>query len=734
MFTSEAQSIIELGKNIALTRRESKLEVEAIATALAMNPRGATFLAGCLELDAAALRGRFPGVDKLQRCSGKLPLADDCREMLRRARLLVEKVPAGNQAALIALPHLACAVALSLAPGPGDATHEEKILRLLAQWVEEDSRPPSLGVLTQRLRALRQHLLARISGQDDAVHQFVEGLFGVEVVAAADTSRRKPAGLFVFAGPPGVGKTYLAELGSSNLNRPFKRFDMSGYSLSHETTSLVGSPRFYKDSQPGALTNFVQRNPDAVLLFDEIEKAHSTAIQLFLQVLDAGRLQDKYSEENVEFRNTIVIFTTNVGRQLYENENAAGVHQANAAFHRGTILDALRSDIDPRTQAPFFPAAICSRMATGYPILFNRLRVDDLARIAGEELVRVASLLERQHGPRFVFGDEIPLALVMREGANTDARTIKAQTEAFLKDEVFKSCQLFSDDHVDQVFRAIQTVTVQIDRQNAGEHADRLFWEKRRPVVLFVGDPFVARFHAQLVDQVEWCAASNADQVFDILAKRGVDLVVLDLALRQEKFSGDYDQLADAFGDLSSMPGNGTELYFDHTPLAARRFAAGQQLLSNLHARMPDAGLPLLCRPRGQAFGCLRGRGTDRRLRARRRRARRHPLGARRLRSGDHRALQTGSRCRDSANSHALAPRESRTRAGRQEPGHCLRHRSGPWRRGQPPADPLPQLPPDSGRSQCRYGRTGLGHGASAGPLRGGHRRRGRQGIPGFHP
>ncbi|MCH8809222.1 MAG: AAA family ATPase [Proteobacteria bacterium] len=102
----------------------------------------------------------------------------------------------------------------------------------------------------------------------------------------------------------------------------------------------------------------------------------------FLQLLDAGRLQDKYTEEDIAFRDTIVIFTTNVGKMLYDNENNAGVHQANAAFHRNTILDALRSERDPRTGEPHFPAAICSRMATGYPILFNHLRVPELARVA----------------------------------------------------------------------------------------------------------------------------------------------------------------------------------------------------------------------------------------------------------------------------------------------------------------------------------------------------------------
>ncbi|MCI0653467.1 MAG: AAA family ATPase, partial [Methylococcaceae bacterium] len=268
MFTSEAQSTIDLGRDIAATRREAKLQPKAIATALALNRRGSVLLAACLELDPASLNRRFPGVDNIQRCNGKIPLSDECREMLRLAKALVEKMPSPHQPALIALPHLACAIALSLSNDEGATpASEDKILRLLAQWIEEDGRPPSLGYLTQRLRALRQDLLARVSGQDHAVHQFVEGLFNVEVVANADTSRRNPAGLFVFAGPPGVGKTYLAELGASNLNRPFKLFDMSGYTHSHETTTLVGSPRVYKDSQPGTLTDFVQRNPNAVLLF-----------------------------------------------------------------------------------------------------------------------------------------------------------------------------------------------------------------------------------------------------------------------------------------------------------------------------------------------------------------------------------------------------------------------------------------------------------------------------------
>jgi ATP-dependent Clp protease ATP-binding subunit ClpA len=353
MFTTDAQIVINRAKDIAISQGESQFTIKAVAMSIAIDHRGARLLAQCFAIDPAELQRLFPCPNPLQRCPGKLPLSQDVREMLALAKVFIAKAPAPSHPSLIGLPHLACAVAPSL---PAEALHgislpnEARVLALLAEWVEESTRPPSLGELTRRLRALRTELLQRVYGQEHAVQQFIDGLFNTEVVAAADTERRKPCGLFIFAGPPGVGKTFLAELGSSFLDRPFKRFDMSAYAHGDEAITLAGSPRLYHGAQPGTLTDFVQRDPNALLLFDEIEKAHVSTIQLFLQILDAGRLQDKFTEQDVEFRDTIVIFTTNVGRSLYDNQNAAGVHQVNATFHRNTILDALRSEIDPHTR------------------------------------------------------------------------------------------------------------------------------------------------------------------------------------------------------------------------------------------------------------------------------------------------------------------------------------------------------------------------------------------------
>lgn len=212
--------------------------------AVAWNRRGVVLLAQCLETKPADLESRFVPVGYCK-CSGKLPLSNGVRQLLHLAKSLVEKPPSSNHPGLIGLPHLVCALACSLSAK--DVPHiavpsEARALELLAEWLEAERRPPSLGELTERLRALRRALLDRIYGQDHAIHQFVDGLFNVEVVREVDTTRRAPAGLFVFAGPPGVGKTYLAELGASHLDRPFKRFDMSTYAREHEAATLIGTP------------------------------------------------------------------------------------------------------------------------------------------------------------------------------------------------------------------------------------------------------------------------------------------------------------------------------------------------------------------------------------------------------------------------------------------------------------------------------------------------------------
>jgi len=436
-----------------------------------------------------------------------------------------------------------------------------------------------LGEFVNSLNLTRDKLHSSIFGQDHAINAFIEGLFNSEVVNLADSERKAPKAIFVFAGPPGVGKTYLADLAANLLGRPFRRFDMSSYSSHQQNEGLIGISKMYQGSHPGQLTEFVDKNPNSIILFDEIEKSHSTTINLFLQVLDSGVLEDKFHEKNVAFKDTVLIFTTNAGRSLYDNPNSSGVNVANAMFHRRTILDALENEKNAATGQPYFPSAICSRMATGYPILFNHLNVSELRQVVSKEIARIGQLFELQYNKKFTYSDLLPLCLVLKEGAKSDARTLKAQAESYIKTEIFKFCQLFKTNRLDEVFEQVDKVefiTPDFDKESDVEVRSVLLFN-RSPNILLISDPYFAGICKNNIKQITWHTAATAEDAIDIAANEDLDLILLDIWLGNDP-------------SLITLQ----SIRFDHTPIASRGLEKGQEVLYKLRDRVPNIPLYLL--------------------------------------------------------------------------------------------------------------------------------------------
>ena len=173
-----------------------------------------------------------------------------------------------------------------------------------------------------RINSLEVNIKGKLYGQDETIEQVLERIY---VSFAGIGNEHKPTASFIFLGPTGTGKTELAKLLSKNLDMTLLKYDMSEYSEKHSVSSLIGPPPGYVgfgDSQVGGgrLINDLSKNPHCILLFDEVEKAHPDIFNIFLQMLDEGRITGSNGKE-VNCKNTIIIMTSNLGSADSEKNN-----------------------------------------------------------------------------------------------------------------------------------------------------------------------------------------------------------------------------------------------------------------------------------------------------------------------------------------------------------------------------------------------------------------------------
>jgi len=216
---------------------------------------------------------------------------------------------------------------------------EEDVARVIAKW----SGVPVERMLAgerERLRRMEDELRTRVVGQDEAVRAVASAVRRSRS-GLADPNR--PIGVFLFVGPTGVGKTELAKALAHFLfhsDRALVRIDMSEYMEKHTVARLVGAPPGYVGYEEGGqLTEAVRTHPYTVLLFDEVEKAHADVVNVLLQLMDDGRLTDGQGR-TVDFRNTVVILTSNLGTDRLSPS-------ATSSEERSVIDGALRDHFRP---------------------------------------------------------------------------------------------------------------------------------------------------------------------------------------------------------------------------------------------------------------------------------------------------------------------------------------------------------------------------------------------------
>ena len=197
--------------------------------------------------------------------------------------------------------------------GSVKAIGKKEIADVLSKTCKVDALSEADDEDYQQLENLANRMLSQIYGQDEAIRQVVES---VQMSRAGLSDDDKPLASLLFVGPTGVGKTEVARVMSKELGIALIRFDMSEYTEKHAVAKLIGSPAGYIGYEDGGLlTDAIRKNPNCVLLLDEIEKAHQDIYNILLQVMDYARLTDNKGR-HADFRNVVLIMTSNAGAQF----------------------------------------------------------------------------------------------------------------------------------------------------------------------------------------------------------------------------------------------------------------------------------------------------------------------------------------------------------------------------------------------------------------------------------
>ncbi len=321
---------------------------------------------------------------------------------------------------------------------------------VIAEVVSKMTGVPLTRLSTEdslRLMEMEKELHKRVVSQEAAVKAVAKA---VRRSRSGLKDPRRPTGCFLFAGPTGVGKTLLAKALAEYMfgdADALVHIDMSEYMEKHNVSRLIGAPPGYVGYEEGGqLTEKIRRRPYAVVLLDEIEKAHPDCFNMLLQVMEEGRLTDSFGR-NIDFRNVILIMTTNAGAEAIKNESGFGFQRPDD----DASYESMKSRVDGEIEKVFRPEFLNRLDGT---IIFRHLTQENLKGVIDMELVKVRERLS-DRGFHLVLEDDAKEYLIKKGGSDLDfgARPLRRAIENFVEDPL-------AEELLRGEFQGMDTITV----------------------------------------------------------------------------------------------------------------------------------------------------------------------------------------------------------------------------------------------------------------------------------
>ena len=310
---------------------------------------------------------------------------------------------------------------------------EEDIAEVISSWTKIPVKKLTQDE-NEKLKNLEKSLHERVIGQNEAVEAVAKAIRRGRV-GLKDPNR--PIGSFLFLGPTGVGKTELSKALAESLfgnEDSMIRIDMSEYMEGHSVSKLIGSPPGYVGyDEGGQLTEKIRRNPYSVILFDEIEKAHPDVMNMLLQILDDGRLTDS-NGRTVDFKNTVVIMTSNVGARLITDKKTLGF-TSKTEENKEDIkeYEETKKDVMQELKRQFRPEFI-NRIDE--IIVFHKLSKDEMKQIVDIMLKQVTKRMELQN-IKLEIEDSVKDKIIEKGiDINYGARPLKRTIQNMIEDKI----------------------------------------------------------------------------------------------------------------------------------------------------------------------------------------------------------------------------------------------------------------------------------------------------------